>query len=106
MYVQYVPPLLVLPVWSCDIFLEVDEVEFVQSGFAHREEQQVEGEDRVVSAELLIFLLFPRQAIGLKLLLVFWGFFCLMFILVPSDGVGFNVFMRNVQMNLSLWDVT
>lgn len=27
-------------------------VEFVQSGFAHREEQQVEGEDRVDSAHL------------------------------------------------------
>lgn len=74
MYVQYVLPLLVLPVWSCDIFMEVDEVEFVQSGFAHREEQQVEDEDRVVSAELLIFLLFPRQAVALKWL---FGFFLL-----------------------------
>lgn len=54
-------PLLVLPVWSCDIFLEVNEIKFVQSGSAHREEQQVGGEDRVVSVDLIVFLLFCQQ---------------------------------------------
>lgn len=67
MYAHHVLPLLVLPVWSCDIFLEVDEVEFVQSGFDQREEQRVEGEDRVVSTDLFIFLLFQTRKITLKL---------------------------------------
>lgn len=54
-------PLLMLPVWSRDISSEVDEVKFVESGFAHGEEQQVEGEDRVVSTDLFAFLLLPHQ---------------------------------------------
>lgn len=41
-----------LPVCSRDISLKVNEVEFVQSGFAHREEQQVGGEDQVDSTDL------------------------------------------------------
>lgn len=75
--VHHVLPLLVLPVWSRDIFSEVDEVEFVRSGFDQREEQQVEGEDRVVSTDLFIFLLFQTRKITLKLLLSF--FFVIVF---------------------------
>lgn len=45
-------PACCLPVCFCDISLKVIWVEFVQSGFAHWEEQQVEGEDRVDSAHL------------------------------------------------------
>lgn len=41
-----------LPVCSRDISLKVNGVEIVQSGFAHREEQQVEGEDQVDFTDL------------------------------------------------------
>lgn len=61
MFVQRVLPLLVLPVWSCDIFLKVNEVKFVQSGSAHGEEQQVGGEDLVVSVDPMVFPLFCHQ---------------------------------------------
>lgn len=74
MYVQFMPPLLLLLLWSCDIFLEVDEVKFVQSGFAQREEHQVEGEDQVVSADLFVFLPFLiRPGESFKMIVV--GFF-------------------------------
>lgn len=46
---------------SCDIFSEVEEVKLVKSGFAHREEQQVEGEDLVVPTDTFTYFLLAHQ---------------------------------------------